>query len=211
MGAVVAIKQPELKPKPPSFGAALKAAATAEPKKAKKATMPTIVDAPPDVKVAVDEYQEAKAAYKKAEATLNHNGEIVQDFVKQVQDAAGFVGRYQGSYAVMGNLHQAKVIYANKFSINSEDEGELVAILGENFDSLIEKKFSVKLKAAVFEDEALQAELMALVGERFTDFFETTVNLAVCEDFSRLVYQAVQPEQIDTLRTFARQYKPSIR
>jgi len=210
MGAVVAL-QPQLKPKPPSFGEALKKAATTEPKKAKKANMPTIVDAPPDIKVAVDEYQEAKATFKMAEATLNHNGEIIQDFVRQVQDTTGFAGRYQGSYAVMGNIHQAKVIYANKFSINSEDEGELVAILGENFDALIEKKFSVKLKAAVFEDEALQAELMELVGERFGDFFETTVSLGACDDFSQLIYQAVQPEQMDTLRTFARQYKPSIR
>ncbi|MDI6752798.1 MAG: hypothetical protein QME78_00200 [Thermodesulfobacteriota bacterium] len=211
MGAVVAIKQPQLKPKAPSFGEALEKAATTEPKaKGKKATMPTL-EATPEVKQAVDEYQEAKAAFKMAEATMNHNGELLMDFVRVAQDAAGFVGRYQGSYAVMGNKHQAKVIYANKYSINSEDEGEMVAILGENFDTLIEKKFSVKLKAAVFEDEALQAELMGLVGERFADFFETEVKLGVCEDFSRLVYQAVQPEQLDTLRTFARQYKPSIR
>ena len=211
MGAVVALKQPELKPKAPSFGAALKAAATTEPKKAQKTTMPTIVDAPPDIKLAVDEYQEAKTAYKMAEATLSHNGEIIQDFVRVVQDTTGFAGRYQGSYAVMGNIHQAKVIYANKFSINSEDEGELVAVLGENFDSLITRKPSVKLKAEVFENEELQAELMELIGDRFGDFFEATVSLAVCEDFSRLIYQAVQPEQMDTLRTFARQFKPSIR
>jgi hypothetical protein len=206
---LVALKQPEKKA--PSFGDVLKKAATAEPKKAKKPTMPTIVDAPPDVKVAVDEYQEAKATFKKAEATMNHNGDIIQDFVRQVQDTAAYAGRYHGSYAVQGNVHQVKAVYQNKYSINAEDEGELTTLLGPYFDSLITRKPSVKLKVEVFENEELQAELMELIGERFGDFFEATVSLGVCEDFSRLIYQHVQPEQMNMLRTFARQYKPSLR
>jgi len=211
MGSLLALKQPEPKKAPPSFGEALKGAVNAEPKaKAKKASMPTL-EAPVEVKAAVDDYQEAKTAFKMAEAAMNHNGEIIMGYVRQAQDEAGFAGRYQGSYAVMGHKHQTKVIYANKYSINSEDEGELAAILGENFGNLIEKKFSVKLKEQVFTDEALQGELMALVGERFADFFETAVSLGVCEGFSQLVYQAVAPEQLEGLRTYARQYKPSIR
>jgi hypothetical protein len=63
----------------------------------------------------------------------------------------------------------------------------------------------------VFTDAALQADLMELVGERFADFFETSVSLAVCENFNQLIYQVVEPEQVGQLRTFARQYKPSIR
>lgn len=209
-GTVVALKQPALKPKGPSFGEALAQTAKAAEPKAKKSKMPTL-QATPEVMQAVDEYQEAKTSYKMAEATMEASGQVIQDFVRQHQDQEGFQGRYQGSYAIAGFKHTAKVVYANKFSINPDDEGELKEILGEHFDNLITKKFSVRLKAELFESEELQAELMELIGERFGDFFESTVSLGVVDGFSQYVYQAVQPEQLEILRTFARQYKPSIR
>lgn len=103
------------------------------------------------------------------------------------------------------------MVYANKFTIHPEDDGQLMELLGDNYEYLITKRFSVKLKSAVFEDEALQAELMELVGDRFADFFDTEVKLNTCDNFSQIIYQAVEPEQLDNLRVFARQYKPSIR
>ena len=208
--AVVALKQPALKPKGPSFGEALAQTAKAAEPKAKKSKMPTLQPTP-EVAQAVDDYQEAKIQYKMAEATMDQAGTILQEFVRQHQDEDGFRGHYQGSYAVMGIKHQAKVVYANKFTINPEDDSQLQELLGENYEYLITKRFSVKLKAAVFEDEALQAELMELVADRFSDFFDTEVKLSTCDNFSQIIYQAVEPEQLDNLRVFARQYKPSIR
>jgi hypothetical protein len=206
--AVVALKQ---RPKGPSFGEALAKTAKAAEPKAKKSKMPTLQPENPEVAQAVDDYQEAKIQYKMAEATMDQAGTILQEFVRQHQDEDGFKGHYQGSYAVMGIKHQAKVVYANKFTINPEDKDSLREILGENYDYLLSERYSVKLKAAVFEDEALQAELMELVGERFGDFFDTEVKLTTCENFSQAIYQAVEPGQLDNLRVFARQYKPSIR
>ncbi len=205
--AVVALKP---KPRQPSFGEALTQTAKAEPKAKKKSSMPTL-EATPEVKQAVDDYQEAKTTYKMAEATMDSTAQVLMEFVRQQQDQDGFAGRYQGSYAVMGVKHQAKVVFANKFSLNPEDEPQLAELLGDEFDNLIQKKFNVKLKEQVFTDEGLQAELMELVGERFADFFETTVSLGVCEDFSRLVYRVLEPGRMDDFRTYARQYKPSIR
>jgi hypothetical protein len=210
MATVVALKQPALKPQGPSFGEALKQTATSEPKGQKKGKMPTI-QATEEVKQAVDEHMEAKTTYKMAEATLDHTGQVIVDFVRQVQDQEGFAGRYQGSYAVMGNTHQAKVIFANKFSINSDDKGDLAAILGDHYELLINERYSVKLKDAVFADEVLQAELMELVGDRFGDFFETQTKVEVCDNFSQIIYTVLDEEQLGNLRTFARQYKPSIR
>ena len=205
--AVVAFKPKE---RQVSFGEALAQTAKAAEPKAKKTKMPTL-EATPEVAQAVYDYQEAKTTSKMAEAAMNAAGEVIMEFVRQAQDKDGFAGRFSGSYALMGHRHQAKVVYVNKYSINPEDQGELAAILGENFDRLIERKFAVKLKDQVFTDAALQAELMELVGERFADFFETSVSLAVCENFNQLIYQVVEPEQVGQLRTFARQYKPSIR
>src|SRR4030067_1704006 len=114
--AVVALRQPELKPKGPSFGEALAQTAKVAEPKAKKSKMPTLQPTP-DVAQAVDDYQEAKIQYKMAEATMDQAGTILQEFVRQHQDEDGFRGHYQGSYAVMGIKHQAKVVYANKFTI----------------------------------------------------------------------------------------------
>jgi hypothetical protein len=191
MATVVALKQPALKPQGPSFGDALKQTATSEPKGQKKGKMPTL-QATEEVAQAVDDYQEAKTASKMAEATLDHAGQTIVEFVRQVQDQEGFAGRYQGSYAVMGHKHQAKVVFANKFSINPEDDGELAAILGDHYELLINKRFSVKLKEAVFADEVLQAELMELVGDRFADFFETRASLEVCDNFSQIIYTELE-------------------
>ncbi len=208
--AVVALRQPELKPKGPSFAETLAQTAKVAEAKAKKSKMPTLQPTP-DVAQAVDDYQEAKIQYKMAEATMDQAGTILQEFVRQHQDQDGFKGHYQGSYAVMGIKHSAKVVYANKFTLNAEDKDNLKEILGEHYDYLLSEKYSVKLKGSVFEDEALAAELMELLGDRWGDFFDTEVKLSVCDDFSRVVYQAVEPEQLDNLRVFARQFKPSIR
>lgn len=206
MGSVTALKQ---KPKA-SFGDMLAQTATKAAPKAKKSSMPTL-KATPEVAEAVDQYQESKVNYKQAEAAMGAAAEIITDFVRGHQDEEGFAGRYQGSYAVLGIKHQAKVIYANKFSINPDDEAELAGLLGEHFEGMIEKKPSVKLRAEVLEDADLQEQLMELIGERFGDFFETTFSLNVVDGFSREIYRVVVPEQMDALRTYARQYKPSIR
>ena len=205
-GAVVVLKPK----KGVSFGDALAQTAKVAEPKAKKSNMPTLV-APPEVAKAVDAYQDAKTNMKQAEASMNASGETIMGFVRERQDADGFAGRYQGSYAVQGKKHIVKVIYANKFTLNPEDEAQLAEILGESFPELVSKSFAVKLRPEVFESEELQDELMALVGERFGVFFETTTNLNVAEGFAQAIYRVVAPEGLPALRTFARQYKPSIR
>lgn len=197
-------------PKPPSFGDMLGATKTTEtaPKKGK---MPTL-DAPPEVKTAVDEYQEAKAQEKQAQAVMEVAGAVITGFVRDRQDLDGFAGKFTGSYAVMGNRATCKVVYANKYSLSAEDEGQLAETLGpENFGRMIVKKASVTLKASVFEDEAAQQKLMGLLGESFPEFFETKITLGVSEGFNRDIYRVVTPEKLADLRVFARQYKPSIR
>jgi hypothetical protein len=205
--AVVALKQ---KPKGPSFGEALAATATKAEAKPKKGKMP-VLKAPPEVAEAVDAYMDAKIAMKQNEAVIDSTGTVIEGFVRQQQDEDGFKGLYQGSYAVMGNYHQAKVIFQNKYSLSADDQEQLAAILGDNFDDLITRNYNVKLRAEVFQDEALQAELMELVGERFGEFFETEIKLGVCENFTKLIYQVVDADSLENLRAFAKQYRPSIR
>jgi hypothetical protein len=177
----------------------------------KKGKMP-VLEATPEVKKAVDEYQEAKAQEKQAQAVMDLAGAVITGFVRDRQDLDGFAGKFSGSYAVMGDRATCKVVYANKFSLSAEDEGQLAGVLGlENFNRMIVKRASVTLKATVFEDEAAQQKLMGLLGDSFPEFFETKISLAVAEGFNRDIYQVVSPEKLADLRVYARQYKPSIR
>jgi hypothetical protein len=196
-------------PKPPSFGDMLGATKTTEtaPKKGK---MPTLT-ATPEVAAAVDQYQEAKAQAKQAEAVMEVTGAVITGFVREAQDRDGFAGKFTGSYAVMGEKSTAKVIWANKFSLSAEDGPQLAEVLGPEFDRMVTKKAVVTLKASVFEDEAAQQKLMGLLGDSFPEFFETKITLGVVEGFSRDIYRVVDAAKLADLRVYARQYKPSIR
>jgi hypothetical protein len=177
----------------------------------KKGKMPTLT-ATPEVAAAVDQYQEAKAQAKQAEAVMDLAGAVITGYVREAQDRDGFAGKFTGSYQIMGEKSTAKVVYANKYTLSAEDEGQLAGVLGlENFQAMIVKKASVTLKAEVFADEAMQQKLMGLLGESFPEFFETKISLAVAEGFNRDIYRVVSPEKLADLRVYARQYKPSIR
>jgi len=203
----------KMKEKPrPSFADALASTAKAKAPAAKKTSVP-VLEAPQEVKEAVDLYIDAKEREKIATAEKDASGQVIMDFVKPVQDTDGFKGAFRHSYGVPGTKPQNKVTFvsSNRFSLSGEDADKIEEILGKHFPEMIQKKFQVKLKEVVLSDEALQAELMELIGEKFGDFFDTEVSLAVKEGFDQRVYTAVQAEALPDLRTFCRQYKPSLR
>lgn len=194
----------------PTFGDLLAATKTTDKAKASKSKMPTL-EGNAEVKEAIDTIIEATVNKKQAEAVIDANRPKVEDYVRAEMDASGYRGAFHGSFAVMGNRHTAKVIFQNKYTLTPEDKAELQNILGDNFSALIKTSYTVKLKAAVFENPELGEELARLLGDRAGDFLESVETLAVCEEFNKLIYQAVKPEDLADLRTFARQYKPTIR
>ena len=194
----------------PSFAAAVKATAK-KPAAKKKASMPTL-DAPEDVQEAIGRYVEAKELNKKSKAEMDEAGDEIITFVRARQDEDGYNHRFRHSYAIPGtNGSQVKFVSSNRFSINSDDTEEIRQILGDHFDQMIQEKFQVSLREEVLEDEGLQAELMGLIGDRFGDFFETKQTLAVQDGFDGMIYNVVEKESLPLLRTFVRQYKPSLR
>lgn len=185
--------------------AAKPAAAT----KPKKNGMP-VLNPGGEVAAKVDERQEAKSIMKQAEAVMKAADDVIIAYVRQQQDTDGFNSNYHNSYAVQGIHAQAKVVYKNSFSINAEDEARLAEILGDAFPQLIEKQFTVKLRPEVMENKKLGRELVALLGNRFHEFLEVTESLKVAEDFSKNIYRVVDQVNLSLLRTFARQYRPSV-
>jgi len=171
-----------------------------------------VIDAPDHIREEVDRYLAADKALKEATAEKKDAGGTIIDFTCVRQDEDGYNSNFRHSYSIPGmNDSQVKFVSSNRFSINAEDAGQIEEILGDKYPELIEQKFSVKLKAEVFENDDLQAELMERLGDRFAVFFETTTSLKVCDEFDRKVYQAVDQDNLAALRTFCRPYTPSLR
>lgn len=197
--------------KAPSFEDML--AKTAKPKvSAKKAkTKVPVINTPKDIKGEVDRYIGAKLLAKQAKADMDDSGDMIIGFARDHQDVDGYAGMFRHSYTVQGNKDNVKYVSSNRFSVNADDEEQLMEILGNSFDDMFDKTFEVTLKAEVFQDEDLKAELMELVGAQFGTFFDTKVSLKVKEEFDRRMYGIVEAAELPVLRTFARPYKPSLR
>jgi len=198
--------------KKPGFGDMLKkTAVTKAPAKA-KSKMP-VLDPPEEVKVAVDEYIDAKTRETMAKAEKDMAETVIQEFTIGVQDADGYTGNFRNSYAVPGKIpgNQVKYVSSNRFSINAADRDRLQDTLGNMYENMMEEEYTVKLRPEVFQNEELQSELMNLVGDRFEEFFETVLSLKVKEEFDRKLYQVVGAGDLPELRTFCKPYKAALR
>ena len=201
---------PKKKEQTGAFEQALKA--TSSPKvPAKKTTVREIPKPPAKVIDAIDHFNRAKEEMAAAKAEMDIYGETILEFFRKTQDADGFAGNYQNSLKLFGKKTHATVVATNKFSINPEDEDSIHGLVGEFFDFLFSKKYEVRLKADVFESEEKANELMQLIGEKFGEFFETTVALKTKENFTKEIYNFVDEEKLAMLRVFIKQAKPSIK
>jgi len=193
-----------------SFAKALSQTKTAKPKASAKKQMAKI-PASEEVKHEVDNYQQAKARKKKAEAEMEASGTIILEFAGKHQDQDGFNGDFKNAYQIDGFDESVKYVSSNRFSINPADVDQLHDMLEDGFDELLEEKYDVSLKEEVFKDQQLQNELMALVGDRFGDFFETKASVKVKDDFDKNIFKHVTKKTLPILRTFCRPYKASLR
>ena len=196
-----------------AFAKALETTKVDKPTATKKSSMPLLskAETAKEVRIAVDSVNEAKAELKAAKAKLAKNETVVINFVKPVQDRDAYAGNHSKSYEVEGNKGSVKFVSANKFSVSSEDEENLLELLGEErFNERFEKKESLSVKAEIFTNDKLQAEMMELMGDKFSLFFEYTATLKVKEDFDRKQY-ALNESELADLRVFAKQAKPALK
>lgn len=209
MGSVTSLAEAR-KEKTTSFADALKKSTTTVAKKQSTSKV-TEIDVPKNIKEDIDRFVTAKADEKKAKADkVNAEGSII-DFASTEQDRLGFAGDYSKSYKLSGNKSKVTYVTSNRHSISSEDIEEIKEMLGENFSDLISENTEVKLKAAIFTDEALQQKLMEAVGDSFGEFFETITDYTVSDDFDRKIYDAITPEKLADIRVYCKPYKAALR
>lgn len=195
-----------------AFAKALDATATTEKKsKARKKTTPILDNAPADIKDAVDHYVEHKKLMKEHKAEMDAAGDAIIDYAETERDKDGFAGNFSKSYDVHGNKEEVKFVTSNRFSVNADDEELLTELLGVGkFAELFETLFNVELRDEVLKDEALQKELMDLIGDKFSKFFTTHKTLRVAADFDSKIY-LLDEDDVNSLRSIVKQYKPSLR
>jgi len=196
-------------PKKKGFGDALKATKTTEKKAPAKKERS--IELPDDLKTELDRFYSMKKNVKQGTAEMKAAQAKIFSHIMPIQDEDGFANRFSSSYAVKGHKETGKYVSVNKFSINAEDDGKLAEILGESYSRLIEENSVVRLKAAVFEDEELQEQLMELIGDAFGTFFETATTLKVSEGFNEAVYREVDEDGLAQLRVFMKQTSASLR
>ena len=184
-------------------------AKVAEKKPAKKTDNSIITDAPENVKADIDELIKAKKAMKAAKATITQKESSIIEFGKKHKDEQAFNGNFNKSYKIQGaGDDTVTFVTANKFSFAADDVPEIEEILGD--DIALDTDYVVKIKNEVFTDEVKQKELMELLGDRWNDFFDTTVVKTVPADFDKAIY-GLGKEKKDDLEVLMKQSKPSVR
>jgi hypothetical protein len=193
-----------------SFVSAIQATATPKLPKSQKPKIPTL-EPPEEIKQRVDEFQEQKEIMKGALGQMRFLENDIISLVAEIQDKEGFNGNFHNSYMVPGMKNKVTVVFAEKYSINPEDEPELKQILGENYDKLFRQEITVKLKDEILLSSTLQEKLMSLVGEHFAEFFESQISVVPVPNYKELVYRYTTPKKLEKLRVFVRQAKPSLK
>lgn len=209
MSASAAKKKDEMNP---MFAKALDKSKVDKKPAAAKSSAGT-VDAPDNIKKAVDRFNKAKAEMKKAEAEMRATEPEIIDFVRAIQDAAGFADEFKKSYDVDGEETKIKYVTQNRYSISGDDVAEIKKMLGEAFDVLFSTDYDVIMRSEVLKDPELQAQLMKLLkgGELFDKFFYTHVTVKAEKDFDSKIYKHVTESKLAELRVFVKQYKASLR
>lgn len=179
----------------------------------KKSSVVEITDAPKEIKDSVDAYVAALAAKKAAEAELKLHGATFSEFCLEKYDENGFGSKFSKSYSVASDDNLLKYVSPNRFSIDTDDEPKLKKLFGKKFETMFNEKFDVKLKDEVFKNEALQDELMELVGEdNFAKFFDTVSSFSVVENYDEKVFDiAGTQDKLDEIRTFVKPTKASLK
>lgn len=180
--------------------------------KAAKSTVPVLEDVPEEITAAAGEYIKKAKEKKVLEADLASLNGTISEYVAEIQDQRAFKGEFNNSYAIPAGDVNLTVTTKNVFKINPEDEPRLKTVFGEKYNDFIEEKVDVTLKGEVFKNDALQEELMELLGDNFSRFFDVTTSLKVKENFDEKVYAfAKTAKKLSDIRTLVEPIKATLK
>lgn len=185
---------------------------TKQTKSSTKKEIPVIENIPKEIIKASKEFITKMKLKKQLEYEIATLSNKITEFAQNVQDERAFNGDFNKSYKMIINDDEIMFTTKNVFKINYEDEDKIKEIFGKNFSNFIEEKMEVVLKEEVFENEELQNELMSLLGDKFSKFFNTYASLKVCENYDEKIYAfAKTPEKLSDIRKLIQPSKPILK
>ena len=161
---------------------------------------------------------EGKKEKKLAESKIAKASPIIIDvgLLMQVQNA--YDGKFQKSYKLGNEKNHVNMVTANSWSFKEEDVPVIKNIIDDGHgkkkipsDEMLLKDRKVQLKKEVFSDQVMMKKFIKMVGKDFPEFFETVESHYVSENFDQEIFEVLDKEEIDNLKMFMKQKKPSLR
>lgn len=183
-------------------------------KKAGKVQREIITDAPQAVKEGITKVLAGKRKKKAGESEIKVGETPVIEYGLNLKDDRALDGDYNKSYKIQGEEEDEVITFvtANKYSHKEDDEEEIAELMGEdNFDDLMPENFTITVKEEVFADPDMQKFLMSKMGDRFAEFFEVTKTRKVVPNFDEELYKRFDKDQIEDIKVFVKQAKPSLK
>lgn len=196
-----------------SFGAMLNSAAVdpAAPK-AKKGVAVVRLDTANSAVLTT--YLAKKKASKIADSELTIAEAPLIAYLQEQADDLMFSGKTDGTLDVISEDGQSKVKFIQMDKIKVGDIEAAKATVGQAIvDGLAKLKTTVTLKAEVLENDALQAELTALMGNSFAKFFEVKNEWKAVEGAKNKIYELANKDKglLAKIKMFFTPCKPSIK
>lgn len=197
------------------FGSLIKSAAVSTDKKGKKKEDGLVVMLPEDLSGKLIEFNKQKKAMKEAETAMRIAETPIILLCRDEQNKQALKGSFHGSFNVKDGDEVSKFVSTDSFSVSQDPEVhyQLKQLLGiETYDEVIKEETSVVMKSDVFTDETKQSEFIALMGDRFGDFFESTSTLKVKSGFQERLYQIAKTEdKLVEISSLITQKKPFLK
>jgi len=140
---------------------------------------------------------------KKREKVANEEKIIAEKpilaFCQEVLEKDALLGQFNHSYKVISEDEQITVMFitTNKFTINQKNENieKLKKMLVTKFSTYIEEQNLIEVKLEVFTNKQLQNELIEMLGDKFSKFFDKRTNYIAKDDFNENIYKFANGSQ----------------
>jgi hypothetical protein len=181
----------------------------------KKKDQLNVIELNKELSKELDKYVEAKTMMKTSEGEMRLAEQPILEACLERMDKDAFENNFNSSYELKTvNGKCIKFVTTDRFNLSQDEENVQVLkdLLGENFEKEVVKKPTVTLKADVFTDEKLKKELVSIMGDKFSKFFETTIKFSLKSGFDERMYNiAKNKNEIIQIRSICGKNKPFLK
>jgi len=169
-----------------------------------------------EIKAQVDQFVSIKGQIDALAAKKDQCQEKIISHVRPQQDDLAYAGEFTKSLSVPGNICELTYVTTDRFSLPKEEEAQEAVreLFGEHFNECFSTKRTIILKESVQEDVVFMDKLtkaLKAAGREFEDTFDVTDSLVQKSDLDQKQYRFLPKEKLETFRSLAKQYSPSLK